>query len=1076
MHFFLPSRGKHVIILLLLFGSIKPIYAQNITVRGKVTDNAGPLIGVSVKVAKATTGAVTDQSGNYALSASPTSTLVFTYIGYVTQQVPVNGRTTLNVKLAPQTQALTEVVVTGYSTQRRKDITGAVAVVNVAAATSIPTGSSSQLLQGQASGVNVISPGQPGGNSNILIRGVSSFGNSQPLIIVDGVQSDLNNINPTDIQSIQVLKDAGAASIYGVRGSNGVVVITTKKGAAGNVKITYDAYYGRTQPLQGNVWNSLNSQEQATLVQRVDPNNAIYRNGLPDFLWSNNVVGGGVAMAGDPAVNPSNYRFDPSNPNNNYQIAAVNKDRTDWFHEIFKDAPMTSHSLSISGASERSNFFFSANYLNQQGTLINTFLKRYSTRVNTEFKIKDRIRIGENAYVYYRRTPNYNNTINDQPTPLYNNQDEGNAISFSYRMQPIIPVYDMQGNYAGTRLGTGEIGNAENPVAIQDRLRNNRDNNWSMVGNVFAEVDILKNLTARTSFGGTVDNEYFSAFTFQPYEVREGFNNPNSYNENSWYNSNWTWTSTVSYNQTFDRHNLKVQVGTETYKEYGRQVGGSSQNFFSDDINYLVLSNGTSNVTNYSRINLNTKLFSLFSRVDYSFADKYLLGATIRRDGASRFGNEKYGYFPSVSLGWRITQEDFMKETTWLNDLKIRGSWGKMGNYTSATITNPFTLFNQSFSRSYYAINGANTGPLQGFYQSNIGNPETTWEEDAITNVGFDASLFDSRIDLSAEWYKKSIKGLLYQQPLPALVGAATVPFVNIGDIKNTGFDISAGYHGGRNTENLKYNIALNVTTYKNTVENLPGGFFDASNSRLGNLVRNAVGRPVGSFFGYQVERLFRDAADVTASPVQTDAAPGRFKYADVDGDNRITPADRTFFGNPNPDFTYGLNLSANFKQFDASMVLYGSQGNDVINYVRYWTDFYGSFIGGKSKDLLYNSWTPTNVNAKTPVAESGNTFSTSGTFNSYYLENGSFLKCRSFQLGYTIDPKVLTRVGVDRLRIYLQAANLFTITKYEGLDPELVPSTSNLTSGTQSAAFGIDYGNYPNNQRSFLIGVNLGF
>jgi TonB-linked SusC/RagA family outer membrane protein len=477
------------------------------------------------------------------------------------------------------------------------------------------------------------------------------------------------------------------------------------------------------------------------------------------------------------------------------------------------------------------------------------------------------------------------------------------------------------------------------------------------------------------------------------------------------------------------------------------------------------LSNGTSNIIN-SGYAYDVSLYSLFSRFDYSYDDRYLVSGTVRRDGSSQFGADKrYGIFPSFSLGWRLSQEGFMKDIRQINDLKLRGSWGKLGSQNNIGPNNAFTLFNSNFQTSYYDINGTSNNPVQGFYSSSNGNPNTGWEEDIITNIGVDATVFN-KVDLSVEWYKKSINGLLFTQPVLLTAGGAEAPVVNIGDIQNKGWDVAANYSGG-NSNRLQYNIGVNVTSYKNMVINIPGEYFDVANSGLGNLVRNQVGRPVGSFFGYEVERLFVDQRDVDVAATQEDAAPGRFKYRDVNGDGAITPEDRTFFGNPNPDFTYGINMGASYKGFDFSALFYGSQGNEVLNHIRYYTDFFGSFIGGKSKDLFYNSWTPQRTNAKTPIAELSNTFSTSGVANSYYMENGSFFKCRSMILGYTINPKDLERLGMTRLRVYVQAANLFTITKYTGLDPELSGSSS---------SFGIDYGNYPNNQKSLLVGLNLSF
>ncbi len=1033
-----------------------------LTVSGTVTDEKNdPLPGVNVIEKGTTNGTTTDASGRFSLTlADEQNLLVFSFIGYESIEEAVNGRSIVDVSLTPSVSSLEEIVVTGYATQKVKDITGAVGVVNMEAFKSIPTGSAAQGLQGQVSGVTVISSGAPGGRNDIFVRGVTSFGNTQPLILIDGVQvaGGLNDINMNDVESMQVLKDAGAASIYGVRGSNGVIVVTTKSGKSGRPIVTYDSYFGTQRPPEGNVFDLLGSQDYATLIKQVNPGTVLFANGLPDFTFAG-PNGAGTGAAGDPAVDESNYNFDAANPANDYLIQKTNGPGTDWFHEIFKPAPMQNHNLTVSGGTDKASYLFSLGYLNQQGTLIETYLKRYSLRVNTKYHLGKNIRIGQNAFFFYKENPGFSN------------QSEGNALSVSYRIQPIIPVYDIKGNYGGTWLGP-ELGTTGNPVAIQERTRQNKNSYFDLVGNVFAEVDIIKHLTLRTSFGGVIDTRYYYNFDFNQYNDKESHLSANGFDENAQYNSSYTWTNSLNYSNVFGKHVLTVFAGSEAVRYSGRGVGGGASNFFSTDPDYLFLNNGTSNVTNYSNGYINT-LFSLFSRLDYSYNDKYLLGVTIRRDGSSLFGSDKrYGIFPSFSLGWRIINEGFMKSLSFFDDLKFRGSYGILGSQANVNAANAFTTYDSGFGTSYYNITGQ--GSInQGFYQSGNGNPNTGWEENVITNVGLDAAMLESKLDVHIEWYKKSINGLLFPQPLPATAGGAGPPTINIGDIQNTGWDFSASYRSKINSD-LQFRISTNLTTYKNLVVKIPDpGYFDVTGSRIGNLVRNQVDHPVGSFFGYDVVGLFRDDADVSASPVQTDAAPGRFKYRDVNGDNEITPDDRTFFGDPNPNFTYGLNIGINYRNFDFSTIFYGSQGNDVINFVRYYTDFFGTSEGKGKSNRLKNAWTPENLDATTPIAEAASSFSTQGTFNSYLMEDGSFLKLRSLILGYTVDPNFLRKYGANKLRVYFQAANLFTITKYKGLDPELQGSLG----GTQaSASFGIDKGNYPNNQKNFLVGLSISF
>lgn len=1029
------------------------LQAQQKTVSGTVTDLSGKgLQGVNIVVKGNTAGSISDAAGKYFITTPANSILVFSLQGYLSREIIVGAETVIDISLTIDVQQLGEVVMTGYSAQRKKDITGSVSVVDMKALKSFPSGSAVQALQGQAAGVTIISSGVPGGASNIFIRGITSFGNTQPLVMVDGVEGNLNDISPSDVESMQVLKDAGAAAIYGVRGSNGVILVTTKKGKNGKVVFTYDGYYGTQRPLSGNPFNMLNSEDFARLSKVAFPTSVLFQNGLPDYLYTGPGVSG-TGMAGDPAVDPSRYNFDVNDPSNNYLIQAVNKTGTDWFHEVFKPAATQQHNLTASGATDRVNYMFSLGYLNQQGTMIETYQKRYSLRVNTQYKVRDHIRIGENLYVFQNETPGFLN------------QSEGSPVSHIYRQMPIIPVYDIAGNFGGMFAGP-DLGNAQNPVAIQKRTVNNRNNTETYIGNVYAEIDLLKKITLRSSIGGSKASGYDIAFAFNRYNDREGSTGMNNLSETSTSDRNLIWTNTLAYTGAFGKHSVKVLAGSEAIKNQGRALIGNNSGFFSTDFDYLILGNGTANNYTYSLAYHNT-LFSLFSRVDYTYADKYLLSATLRRDGSSKFGeNKRYGVFPSVSLGWRLSQESFLKNVTFINDLKLRGSYGILGSQNNVSPDNAYTLFGSSARSSYYDIAGNNVGSQQGFYQTRIGNANTGWEENVITNIGLDATVLNNKLSFSVEYYKKSINGLLFTLPLPATVGSAAAPVVNIGDIRNKGFDIAATYRAAVGKD-LQLSVGANITTYKNRVVSIPDpGYFETASSRNGNIVRNQVGHPVSSFFGYDIVGLFKDNDDVSKSPAQPSAAPGRFKYRDVNGDGKITPDDRTFIGNPNPDFTYGINLGLNYKAVDFSAILYGSQGNDVFNLVKWYTHFFSGFRSGKSRDLL-DAWTPQNTDTDIPVIEPTGTFSTSGVTNSFYVENGSFLKLRSLMIGYTMPASLLQRFGIDKIRLYVQATNLFTITKYSGLDPELMGS---------SAGFGIDYGNYPNTQKTFLFGINASF
>lgn len=1055
------------------------LFAQT-TITGHVFSAAdkNPIVGATVQVKGGKSATLTGSDGSFTLTTSQKVTsLVISIVGYQTQTVPVNGSSVGDISLAVSTTSLNDVVVTGYTSQRKKDITGSITVVNVKDMKNLVSGNPEDQLQGQASGVQVISSGVPGGYAQVNIRGITSFGNNNPLYIIDGVQGDISNLNSTDIESVQVLKDAGSAAIYGVQGSNGVVIITTKKGRPGKTTIAYDGYVGTQQPIGGNPFDLLNTNGLMALTQQVNTLyggvSALYGPNytVPDFMYSS-AAGPHVAQAGDPAVDPSKYNFDANNPSNDYLIAASNKTGTDWFHAIYKPAPIQNHTIAASGASDKSNYYFSFNYFDQQGTLINDYYKRYAARINTTFNVINHVQIGENAYVFYKSSPTVTNQVESSP------------ISWTYRQQPIIPIYDIKGNYAGTFDGP-ELGNGQNPVANQQRTANNIYNQWDVIGNAFAQVDFAKHFLIKTSIGGTIDNQWTTIFSPTNYETNETHTADNHLAEQSQYNSVYLWTNTLQYNNVFaQKHSLKILIGSESKTTYGRGMTGGGNALFSGDPNYWNLTNATNTITATS-YGYKNNLYSLFGRLDYAFEDKYLLAATIRRDGSSVFGpSQTYGTFPSVSVGWRLSSEDFMKGLTWVNDLKIRGSYGSLGNYLNVPAQNQFNLFSQNFADSYYDLNGTNTSVVPGFYQTQVGNANTTWETDKITDVGLDATLFQNKVDFVFDWYKKNVTNLLQQAQLPAAgIGNAPAPQINSGAIQNTGIDFSVTYHGTP-SKDFRYNIGVNFTSYNNVVVSIPGtGYFDAGSSRIGNFARNEAGHPVGAFFGYKVVGLFQDASDVSKSPVQQDAAPGRFKYQDVDGNDTINAADRQFYGNPNPKFTYGLNLNFQYKAFDFTMMFYGSYGNQIINYVKYWTDFYDAFAGNKSNALLNQSWLPTRTNATIPEAQVASTFSTDGVPNSFFMENGSFLKCKSAILGYSFNGMgFFKKAGFDRFRVYVQAANLFQITKYTGIDPELQTSGSATTASGQnpsyaySSSYGIDYGNYPNNQRSYLVGLNITF
>ena len=1046
------------------------------TVKDATTGEALP--GVNIVVKGTTIGTATDAKGHYTLGIpSQADTLVYSYIGYTRKLVAVQGRSTINVKLTSKTISGQQLVVVGYSTQKKKDLTGSVSVVNTKDMANQPDAQVTKQLQGQASGVTVQSNGQPGQQPTVHIRGFNTFGNNTPLYVVDGVPTqDISNLTPDNVQSIQVLKDAGAASIYGARASNGVIIITTKQGRKGKVTVNYNASYGVQQPKQGNVWNMLSPLDQAKLRWKAITNSG--GNPRPDAQYGNGQtprLPNYITPTGAMKVDKSKYFVDPnytstSEFNSFYRIDPANKSGTDWYHQIFKNAPIDHQNLSVSGGSKIGNYFFSADYMNQQGTLIDTYLKKYAIRANSNFNVGNHIKIGENmAY-----------SISQNPRSATNN--EGSAIGMALREQPIVPVHDIMGNFAGS-YGK-ELGNARNPVAIQYRTRNNRGLAKRLFGNAFAQVDFLKNFNFRTSFGGSISSSFYHSFAFPEYENAEN-NTTNSFSESSYHDESWTWDNTLTFQKDFlNKHNVKILLGTEAHKDTGTGLGGTTQDYFSFNPAYTNLSTGSGTQTNFS-YTYGTSLFSLFGRVNYSYMDKYLFSFTLRRDGSSKFLDNRYGLFPAVSAGWRISNENFMQNIKWISDLKIRGSYGVMGNQLNVDPANGYSLYAGDNTYSYYPISGNNSQKTLGFIQSRIGNPAARWEKDVNANIGFDATLFNGWLEITMDYYNKDIKDLLYNPPLPGTAGLASAPYKNVGSMQDHGVDLTLKGNQGLSS-GLNLNETLSFTTYHNKIVSIAPGinYFQQDSRRFNgvDIIRNAVGHAVSSFYGYKIVGFWNSKQEIqqadakaqkatgsSSATYQTGEGVGRFRYQDTNGDGQITSADRTYLGNPNPKFTYGLNLGANYKNFDFSIFLYGVYGNQIWNQVKWFTDFYSSFEGAKSHTALYNSWTPQNHNAKVSIQENGGSFSTNEVPNSYYVENGSYLRAKNVVIGYTLPDRLVGQLGASKLRVYVKAANLFTITPYSGITPAIAGS------GSSSTDFGIDLGSYAS-PREFLIGANLSF
>jgi TonB-dependent starch-binding outer membrane protein SusC len=1052
------------LLLLLLMTLGTDLHAQESPVSGRVTDPEGPVPGVNILLKGTTRGTVTDLDGNFSISVPSDAILVFSAIGYTSQEVQVGGRSAINVNLEQDIMALQEVVVTGYTTQNRRDITGAVSVVKPAELLATPAGNVQQQLQGRVAGVVTSGTGVPGAGAKVRVRGFGSFGNNDPLYIIDGVPTyNVNNINPQDIESMQVLKDASAASIYGARAANGVVIITTKRGITGAPRISVDSYYGVQRAPQGP--DMLNPSELGQLMWESlanagqTPSHPQYGTGaqprLPDYILAGPSSG---VMEGHPDTNPDLYNIDFNSPR--HQIVPFNKEGTDWWKEMFRTAPIQSHQISANGGTEFSNYSIGLNYFDQDGLMPHTNYSRYTVRANTEFRVKNRIRIGENLQVSYNEFKGTNSGETGGESLVLN----------SVRLMPFIPVYDIKGGWGGT-AGSG-AGTASNTPAELYRNKDNRRTAIRMFGNMFGEVDILKGLTARTSFGLDYETRYEQFYGFRTYERAENIGS-NSYTERNDYNLNWTWTNTLTYKANFGGiHDLTLLAGTEAVKETGRGVGGRRINFYTDDPLFRVLDRGSPVGQNNFSYGFASTLASVFARVDYSLMDKYLINATLRRDGSSRFGSEsRYGVFPAASIGWRLSGEGFMQDVPFIDELKIRAGWGQMGNQLNVDRENAYSFYRSTPGNSSYDLDGTGNTVVQGFDMDRVGNPVTKWEASTTVNLGIDAVFFNSRLEMALDVYSRVTEGLLLRAQAPGTLGHATLPFVNIGDIRNRGVDLMLATRGNIGGGGFRYDVALTLSHYKNEalkVGDNPNDIIPGTVLRNVEITRNMAGQPISSFYGFIIDGFYNTQEEVDAGPDQPQKRVGSWRIRDINGDGVINSEDQTFIGNPHPDLTAGLNFTIAYKNFDFNIFFYSVLGGDLYNNTRWWTDF-NSFQGNRSRRMLEQSWRPgaDNSNALLPILDATDTYS-NNIANTYLLEDGSYLRARTIQLGYNIPQNIGSRIGINNLRVYVQGQNLFTITKYSGIDPDVT------TLGPETG-MGIDMGWYPN-PKQYLVGVSLGF
>ena len=1017
-----------VFLLLLFFvAGTAGAYAQR-TVTGTVVDKDQlPVAGANVVVKGTQIGVITDGIGKFTIAVPSTgNTIVISFIGYTSQEVPIGASSVINVILQSESTALSEVVVVGYGTQKRATVTGAISSVSSDKITALPSSGLDQALQGRAAGVTVISNGAPGFESTIRIRGISTVNDANPLFVVDGVVStSISNISPSDIESIEVLKDASTAAIYGSLGSNGVIMVTTKKGKAGSVVVNLDSYYGvQYSNARYNLMNNEQYKEYAT---------------------------------GGAFTTPAVY----SNP---IYADRVNAGNTDWQNEIYQKGPMQNYDLSVSGGNENSTFRLSTGYLNQQGIVIRTGLERYNFRVNSDFK-KGRLKVGENLSLSF-----------SNQAPLADNGGRS-LLEHAIKMAPYLPVSNPD-NLGGFQGPTSAIDgqDAENPVRIME-LNSRKQNTLDILGNLYGELELIKGLKFKTNLGlqnvRIVNNQFFPSFN----DDNLGGNTHQStfatiVKNQAAYNS-FLFTNNLTYALTLaEKHNFELLALAEYSAVQSTYENASSHNTITDKVEQLSNTDASisSGLVDYYRI-------SYLGRLNYNYDGKYLFSASIRKDASSRFGqNDRWGTFPSASLGWNIAKEAFLSDVTSLSNLKLRASWGKAGN---DKITD-YAYSSSLTSNMYYVINNA---AVVGTTPAGASNPDLKWEETTMTNIGLDLGLFKSKFTLSAEYYINKSDDLLMQVPLPLSTGDFTGTISkNAGSMTTKGFEMQLGYNDFEG--DFQWSANLNLGTFKNEVKSLGGATYISGFSFEGeDLNRCQIGQPAFFFYGWKFDGIFQSDAEAASYMGGTEkalnsATAGDFRIKDTNGDGKITAADRTNIGNPFPKMTVGLDLNASYKGFDLNLFISGVYGNKLYN-----TNLF-DLVG---MDRLFNAdvrvldrWTPTNPSNTIPRA---GTVASNVQASDRFVEDGAYTKLKNITLGYTL-PKTLLGNNFTKLRIYVSAQNMICITKYSGLDPEVGKYTSSGTSlgfigapqtTSQNYANGIDVGNYPI-PKSIIGGIQVTF
>lgn len=1023
----------------------QPVAQQDRNIKGKVLDASGePIIGANVSIKGTTIGTITDMDGNFTLEAPENAILTVSYIGYTPKDLPIGKDGNVTITLKEDTQKLDEVVIVGYSVQKKKDLTGAVSILEIDDLKDTPVSSVDQMMQGKLSGVNVMPDNMPGGGVAVRIRGFSTIRNNDPLYIIDGVpvEGGINFLNPNDIESMQVLKDASSASIYGARAANGVVIITTKKGKEGQFRVNLDAYVGVQQSAK--TLKMLDAQEYGDMLWQAMRNDG--------KTPSNDIYGSGAT----PVI--------PQYLDKDQRIPSDNRN---WVNEILRPAIVQSYNVSFAKADKISNQLFSVGYFDQQGLVEYTDFKRLTGRFNSEYKLFDNhLRIGENMSLSH-----------SWGTTVQNNSALGGILYDAYKFPSITPIYDLDGNFAGNPFS-----DIENPMGKLYRNKDNKEKISRLVGNIYAEVTIIDGLNFRTAFGADYINKYYRTFNakFQEINVLKAMSSLN--NKNAW-NFNWVFTNTLTYNKTIDKHSFNVLAGIESLRNRYEYFSASRDGFASDDGNFHYLDAGDSGSQKNTGSATEYSMISYFGKLDYSFDNRYLFAVTFRRDGSSRLGNHKWGNFPAASLGWRISSEPFFQCET-ISNLKVRLGWGQNGN---SDVPSYSTIDSYASNPNYsnYPISGSQSSVETGFTQTRNGNADLKWETTTQTNVGLDLGFWNNDLEIILDYFNKDTKDLLWQRPLAGTIGGTNqTVWDNIGKMNNKGFELEISYKKQINKD-WGFNVSYNFSAIKNKMTELTEdiAYIGVPSSQLHSvnfdqeISRSAVNQPIGSFYVYTTDGLFQNEAEVQnyknskGELLQPNAQPGDIRFKDINNDGVIDASDRDFVGSPLPDCTMGLTLGFNYKNFDVSAFFQGTFGNEVYDLTRYLGDFYNQSQHNKNSRIL-DAWTAENTNTTVPRAsmdDPNNNIRPS----TYYIQNASFVRLKNFKIGYSVPQTFASKLKLEKAYIYVQAQNLFTITGYEGIDPEV--GLQSYSSDSRNLDLGVDRGVYPLS-RTFTLGVNVSF